>query len=348
MARRKELKFLTVGFQDGFSGTSAINEATPAVSDTDMGVDTHSLHDSAIIVPKGARFTTAGITTVRTVTATQNSTQYTLDMTVPTAGTFTVTHNANTTSALAYDLTAAALQTALEGLASVGAGNVTVTEATDVYTITFAGTLANTAQTITVDGSGLTAADSETLTQTQDGSTTWEVTFTPAIATGSVPADDDVITWLPQRVEMKVGEGDVEFTENQEAIIDTDRGLLDGMRSGTEQAMTISSSFVYDWLRASSGDPITVYEALKRKGDAAGWHNAALDPCEPYQVDMFIIDRPDCGSEEAEIMFFRRMRTTSISASVAGASVSLEGTCMVVEPEIQRVANTDDVVNAVA
>ena len=120
------------------------------------------------------------------------------------------------------------------------------------------------------------------------------------------------------------------------------------MRAGTEQPMTLSSSFVYDWLRASSGDPITVYEALKRIGDAASWHNAAADPCEPYQVDMFVIDRPDCGSEQAEIIFYRKMRPTSISSSVSAASVSLEGTCMSVEPEIQRVANTDDVVNAVA
>jgi hypothetical protein len=347
MARRKELRYMAVGYQDGFSGTSAVND-TLVATDTVMGVDTHVLHDSATIAHKGVRFTTAGISTVRSVTATQNSTQYTLDMTAPTAGTFTVTHDGNTTSALAYDLTAAAFQTALEGLASIGAGNVTVTELTDVYTITFAGTLANTVQTITVDGSSLTAVDSHVLTQVQDGTTTWEVTFTPAIAAGSVPADDDVITWLPARVEMKVGEGDVEYTENQEAIVDTDRGLLDGQRAGTEQAMTSSSSFVFDWLRASSGDPITVYEALKRIGDASDWHNAAADPCEPYQVDFFMIDRPDCGSEQAEIMFLRRMRPTSISASVQGAAVSIEGTHMATEPEIYRVANTDDAVNSVA
>lgn len=337
---------MTIGLQDGFGGTGAVNDATLAATDTVMGVDTLSLVDSLTIVPKGARFTTTGITTVRTVTATQNSTQYTLDMTAPTAGTFTVTHNTNTTSALAYDLTASAFQTALEGLASIGSGNVTVVEVADVYTITFAGTLANTAQTITVDGSGLTASNSHVLTQAQDGSTTWEVTFSPAIASGSVPSDDDVITWLPQRITAKIGEGNLTFTENDEPIFDTDRGVLDGVRLGTDQPMSVSLSFVYNWLRASSGDPITIYEALKQKGDASTWVTTADDPCEPYCVDIFAFDRPPCGSEEAEAIFFRKFYKQEVEADAEAAQVSLSGQCNALEPDIFRVTNSDDVLDA--
>lgn len=49
----------------------------------------------------------------------------------PTSGTFTVTYGANTTGALSYAVTAAQLQTALNGLASVtAAGGVTVTQPT--------------------------------------------------------------------------------------------------------------------------------------------------------------------------------------------------------------------------
>ncbi len=58
--RIKELRDMTLYFQDGFSGTSAINDASIAVSDTVLGVDTHSLFDDRTLVPIGARFTTAG------------------------------------------------------------------------------------------------------------------------------------------------------------------------------------------------------------------------------------------------------------------------------------------------
>jgi hypothetical protein len=64
------------------------------------------------------------------------------------ADSFTVTFGADTTGALGWDISAVDMLAALEGLASIGAGNVTVTlvPAADggVYTVTFCGALAET------------------------------------------------------------------------------------------------------------------------------------------------------------------------------------------------------------
>lgn len=60
-----------------------------------------------------------------------------------TGGTFTVSFGGQTTAALAFDVSAADLQTALQGLSSIGSGNATVS-GTAPYTVTFAGTLAGT------------------------------------------------------------------------------------------------------------------------------------------------------------------------------------------------------------
>lgn len=65
----------------------------------------------------------------------------TITVTSATGGDFTVTFGANTTAALAYNVTAADMQTAVTGLASVGAGNCDVTLAGTVYTLSFAGHL---------------------------------------------------------------------------------------------------------------------------------------------------------------------------------------------------------------
>lgn len=59
-------------------------------------------------------------------------------------GTFTVTFDSQTTDPLAWNISAANLQTALEGLTSIGAGNILVTEADQVYTLEFTGDLAAT------------------------------------------------------------------------------------------------------------------------------------------------------------------------------------------------------------
>lgn len=63
----------------------------------------------------------------------------------PTGGTFSLTFGGQTTPALAYNASTSAVQTALQALSSIGAGNATVTgTAGSSYVVTFTGTLANT------------------------------------------------------------------------------------------------------------------------------------------------------------------------------------------------------------
>lgn len=71
----------------------------------------------------------------------------------PTGGTFTITMDGATTSALAYNASAATVQSALQALSTIGSGNVLVTgSAGGPYTLTFAGDLAETdVNTVSVD-----------------------------------------------------------------------------------------------------------------------------------------------------------------------------------------------------
>lgn len=58
-----------------------------------------------------------------------------------TGGTFTVGYKGQTSSALAYNITAANMQTALEALSTIGAGKVTVSLSGSVYTVVLADSL---------------------------------------------------------------------------------------------------------------------------------------------------------------------------------------------------------------
>jgi hypothetical protein len=101
--------------------------------------------------------------------------------TTATGGTFTLTVGANTTGAQAFNVTAAALQTALTGLASVGALNATVTGNNGgPYTITFVGTLASTPVVLTANGASLTGGVL-TLTTVQTGVARTDVPALPPI-----------------------------------------------------------------------------------------------------------------------------------------------------------------------
>lgn len=86
-----------------------------------------------------------------------------------TGGTYTLTLNSETTSAIAYDANAAAVETALEALTSISAGDVVVTGTTEL-TITMAGDFeAVWFNTLTSDATLLTGGSSTaTITVVED------------------------------------------------------------------------------------------------------------------------------------------------------------------------------------
>ena len=74
-------------------------------------------------------------------------------------GTFTLTHDGQTTSSLGYNATAAQVQSALESLSTIGSGNVTVGKSVDTFdaqewTLTFTGSLTGTNVVQTTVNSG--------------------------------------------------------------------------------------------------------------------------------------------------------------------------------------------------
>ena len=111
--------------------------------------------------------------TTTTGSPTQSESQRIAASPAPISGTFTLTFGGNTTSALAFDATAAQIDTALEALASIGAGQVACTGGpinSAPVVVTFGGTLASTnVATITSASSLLGAAATTTVATTTDG-----------------------------------------------------------------------------------------------------------------------------------------------------------------------------------
>lgn len=105
---------------------------------------------------------------------TTGSETQTLTMTgTPTGGTFTLTFSGQTTSAIAYNATAATVQTALEALSSVGSGNVTCAGGPlpgSPITVAFKGELASTdVPLMTANSASLTGGTSPTMTPSTTG-----------------------------------------------------------------------------------------------------------------------------------------------------------------------------------
>ena len=167
---------------------------------------------------------------------------------------------------------------------------------------------------------------------------TTNITFTPAIATGGV-ADDAVITFLPQRVTVKIGEGDLTWTESRELIYDRDRDLLDTVRLGQEQPVSVELNFTFEYVTTESGQLITPVDALKQTGEADEWVSSSSDLCEPYAVDLYVIHNVPCGTDQDQDFRFQDFRWESLDYSIQDATIAVSGQCNVANVVTTRAAS---------
>lgn len=134
----------------------------------------------------------------------------TLGGTAATGGTFTLTFNGETTTTIAYNASAATVQSALEGLASYTTGDFAVTgDDGGPWTVAFTGTLAGTnVSLMTIDVSSLTGAVNEiqtisspnnptggTFTLSFAGETTGNIAYNASAAT--IEAALEALTTIP-------------------------------------------------------------------------------------------------------------------------------------------------------
>jgi len=161
------------------------------------------------------------------------------------------------------------------------------------------------------------------------------IVFTPAIGAGTI-ADNAVITFLPQQIEVTVGEGNLTYTESKEYTYDLDRGNLDTVREGNEVPMEVSLEFVYDHVVTGTSEVVSVVDALKGRNGADEWVSASSDLCEPYCVDIEVEHNVPCGNVEDEITVFPEFRYDSLEFDFSAATIACTGRCNATEPEIER------------
>lgn len=173
-------------------------------------------------------------------------------------------------------------------------------------------------------------------TPTSAGPTT-NIVFTPVTVTGVV--NSAVITFLPQRITIKIGEGDLTWTESRELIYDRDRDLLDTVRLGQEQPVSVDLNFTFEYVTTESGQNITPVDALTQTGEATEWVSSSSDLCEPYAVDIYVIHDVPCGTDQDQDFRFPDFRWESLDYSIQDATIAVSGQCNVADVVTTRAAS---------
>jgi hypothetical protein len=163
-------------------------------------------------------------------------------------------------------------------------------------------------------------------TPTNAGPTT-NIVFTPQWLAGATPANADVLTFQSCRIDIKIGEGNLKYTENKDYNYMLDRGDLDTVREGDEKPLDVSLEFVYEFVTTGTSEAITPVDALKQIGGAAEWVSSSADQCEPYAVDVEIEHDPPCGTSQTETTTLPDFRYEKLEFSLKDATISVTGKC---------------------
>jgi len=319
-----DLKHAIVYIQDGYTGGGGwlVNNANGYTG----GAVTMTIDGGTQALVNGDTFTVVGETGTPTHTITAHS--ETLGIT--TSITFTPALAAGVTSGgwLVNNVsgyTAGTVTIAVDG----GSGVLAIGT-----TFTIAGETGTPVHRIT--------AHSETL-----GSTS-SITFTPAIASGGIVdesalsiggvADDAIVTVQPHTLQIKVGEGNLTYSEKRKIKYILDRGLLDTVKEEDQEPVDVKLDFTWEFLRSAQGtDPPTPEEAFKKVGNASTWVSSSSDLCEIYAVDVILLYTPPCAGVKQEQIILPDFRWEDLAHDPKTSQIAVTGKCNVVAAIVSRI-----------
>lgn len=133
-------------------------------------------------------------------------------------------------------------------------------------------------------------------------------------------------------IEIKVGEGNAQWTEQKPRQYTLDRGLLSDVRDGDEVPVDVTLAFTWERVTNGSGSGATPspIDALKQLGAASAWVSSDSDLCQPYCVDIEIVHTPPC-SGNVETYLLQDFRYENLAYDLRAGTINVTGKCNVTE-----------------
>ena len=140
---------------------------------------------------------------------------------------------------------------------------------------------------------------------------------------------------------VKVGEGNLSYSEHRNVEFTRDRGILDTVREADEEPVDVSMDLTWEELTASSGGTPTMEDALKKIGEASSWVTSADDQCQPYCVDIEFHNAPNCTGTDDEFITLEEYYYETLDHDMREGTISTSGRCNRKTATVRRVAAAD-------
>tara|TARA_Y100000034_G_C6632751_1_gene276307 strand:+ start:27 stop:491 length:465 start_codon:yes stop_codon:yes gene_type:complete len=125
----------------------------------------------------------------------------------------------------------------------------------------------------------------------------------------------------PLTVVVKVGEGNISFTERRNVEYIRDRGVIDTVRLGDDEPVDVSFDFVWDWIQSTtlSTDTDSIRDIIRGDG-----FTTTGESCEPYACNIEIVITACSNTETITLADFR---FEELSYDLRNGTISCSGKC---------------------
>lgn len=189
---------------------------------------------------------------------------------------------------------------------------------------------------------GTDVTEYKVISTTETTGNTTNIVFSPGLV--AALTDNEAMVAGPVYLKIKVGEGNLTWSEAKPREYKMDRGKISEVRNGEEAAMDVNLQMWYEELTASdpTTDPPTPEDALKRRGAAATWltsDNADADSkCRPYSINIEILHTPPCTEKKKEKVVLPWYRYEKLDHDPKAGTISTSGKCLATEAQVTRIA----------
>jgi len=147
-------------------------------------------------------------------------------------------------------------------------------------------------------------------------------------------------TGKPNKLEIRVGDGNIEFDEKKVREYNKDRGKLYDVRDGDEEPMEVNIDIIWEHIKAGSGESVTPEDFLKFKNGASAYVSTDSNKCRPKCIDIWIVYDPQCATEQIEKIVLPEFRYEGLNHNAKTGMLKLSGKCNATEATITRTAQT--------
>lgn len=142
-------------------------------------------------------------------------------------------------------------------------------------------------------------------------------------------------------ISVKIGEGNLTYSEKRPVEFTRDRGLIDTVREADQEPIDVTLDAMWEFITSETGGTPTIEDALKKISEAASWVSSADDQCQPYCVDIEIHNAPNCTGTDDEIIILEEYYYESLDHDVREGTISTSGRCNRQFATVRRVAAAD-------